>query len=105
MIKTGGFSVDPVEVERAIMSFPGIRETAVVGVPDEHWGELIVAYVAAPSDVVDDEQELIAYVKSRIAGFKCPKRVAFVDELPKNPMGKIERARLRAQAAETVWSA
>jgi fatty-acyl-CoA synthase len=99
MIKTGGFSVDPVEVENAIVGFPGVFEVAVVGVPDEHWGELIVAFVAATTAVEQSEGELLTYVKSRIAGFKCPKRVTFVAELPKNPMGKIERARLRAMAA------
>lgn len=97
MIKTGGFSVDPVEVERAILDVPGVREAAVVGVPDEHWGELVVAFVAADGIA---EPELIAFVKTRVAGFKCPKRVTFVDALPKNPTGKIERARLRADAAE-----
>ena len=50
MIKTGGFSVDPIEVEKAILGFPGVREAAVVGAPDEHWGEVVVAFVGrAPS--------------------------------------------------------
>jgi acyl-CoA synthetase (AMP-forming)/AMP-acid ligase II len=100
MIKTGGMSVDPVEVEKAILGFPGVREAAVVGAPDEHWGEVVVAFVSAEETVQLSEDELLAFVKTRLSGFKCPKRVSFLTELPKNPTGKIERARLRAQAAE-----
>jgi acyl-CoA synthetase (AMP-forming)/AMP-acid ligase II len=100
MIKTGGMSVDPVEVEKAILGFPGVREAAVIGAPDEHWGEVVVAFVSAEETVQLSEDELLTFVKTRLSGFKCPKRVSFLTELPKNPMGKIERARLRAQAAE-----
>jgi acyl-CoA synthetase (AMP-forming)/AMP-acid ligase II len=96
MIKSGGFSVDPVEVENALMAFEGVREAAVVAVPDEHWGERVVAFVAAGAD--GDEPALLEFVRTRIATFKCPKRVWFVPELPKNAMGKVERARLRAEA-------
>ena len=99
MIKTGGFSVDPIEVEKAILGFPGVREAAVVGAPDEHWGEVVVAFVAG-SELT--ENELLAFVKSRLTGFKCPKRVAFLESLPKNPTGKIERGRLRELASEQV---
>jgi acyl-CoA synthetase (AMP-forming)/AMP-acid ligase II len=101
MIKTGGFSVDPIEVENALLGFPGVREAAVVGTPDEHWGEVVVAFVSA-ADAELSEDELLAYVKSRLSGFKCPKRVAFLESLPKNPTGKIERGRLRELAAEHV---
>lgn len=104
MIKTGGFSVDPVEVERAILSFPHVREAAVVGRPDEHWGEIVVAFISAANADGVSEVELLNYVKSRIASFKCPKHVVVVPELPKNPMGKIERRRLRALAAEPFTS-
>jgi fatty-acyl-CoA synthase len=102
MIKTGGFSVDPVEVEQALLGYAGVDEAAVVGVPDEHWGEQIVAFVAGTDGTDEAAAALLAYAKTRIAGFKCPKRVVFVDALPKNPTGKIERARLRARAAETA---
>jgi acyl-CoA synthetase (AMP-forming)/AMP-acid ligase II len=100
IIKTGGFSVDPVEVENVMLGFPGVREAAVVGVPDEHWGEQVVAFVAPAGGV--DEGELLGFVKSQVAGFKCPKRVCFVSELPRNPTGKVQRGRLRAQALEGV---
>jgi acyl-CoA synthetase (AMP-forming)/AMP-acid ligase II len=102
MIKTGGMSVDPVEVERAILGFPGVREACVVGAPDEHWGEVVVAFVSTSASVEEGEQELLSFVKTRLSSFKCPKRVSFLPELPKNPTGKIERGRLRALAVEAT---
>lgn len=98
MIKTGGFSVDPVEVENAILAHPDVREAAVVGVPDEHWGEQVVAFVAPTSKLEGAEDEVLAFVKSRVVGYKCPKRLWMLPELPKNAMGKIERAQLRVRA-------
>lgn len=100
IIKSGGFTVDPVEVERALLAFEGVLEAAVVGIPDEHWGEVVVAFVAASPAADVAQPELLAFVKSRVASFKCPKHVVFMSTLPKNPMGKIERGRLRAQAVE-----
>ena len=100
LIKTGGMSVDPVEVERAILGFPGVREAAVVGAPNDHWGEVVVAFVSPSESIHLSEEELIAFLKSRLSSFKCPKQVSFLRELPKNPTGKIERGRLRALAAE-----
>ncbi|WP_040597457.1 class I adenylate-forming enzyme family protein [Patulibacter medicamentivorans] len=92
MIKTGGFSVDPVEVENAILALDGVVEAAVVGVEDEYWGEAIVAFV-----VGDVRPEAVTGVcRERLARFKVPKRVVGVDALPKNATGKIERGRLRA---------
>ncbi len=73
MIKTGGMSVDPVEVEKAILGFPGVREAVVVGAPDEHWGEVVVAFVSAIESVGVSEDELLAFVKSRLSSFKCPR--------------------------------
>jgi acyl-CoA synthetase (AMP-forming)/AMP-acid ligase II len=102
MIKTGGFSVDPVEVENAMLAFPGVREAAVVGIPDEHWGEQVVGFVAAEAGAEVDEADLLRFVKQRIATFKSPKRLWFVPELPKNASGKVERARLRTVATENV---
>jgi acyl-CoA synthetase (AMP-forming)/AMP-acid ligase II len=105
MIKSGGFSVDPVEVENAITAFPGVREAAVVGLADEHWGEQVVAF-AAPAAVLDGvEDEVLAFVKSKVASYKCPKRLWLVPELPKNAMGKIERARLAELAGEAGQTA
>jgi acyl-CoA synthetase (AMP-forming)/AMP-acid ligase II len=100
MIKTGGFSVDPVEIENVMLDFPGVREAGVVGVPDEHWGEQVVAFVATTAGAEVAEPELLAHVKAQLAGFKCPKQLWFLDELPKTGTGKIERGRLKALAVQ-----
>ncbi len=99
MIKTGGFSVDPIEVEQVLVDYPGVREVAVVGVPDEHWGEVVVAFVAGAPEVARAESDLTAFVRARMTGYKCPKRIEFVPELPKNPTGKVARGELRKLAA------
>ena len=101
IIKTGGFSVDPLEVENAILGYPGVDEAAVVGAHDEHWGERVVAFVS-PLALSESESELAEFLKSRVASFKRPKQILFVAELPKNPMGKIERARLRVLASDAA---
>jgi fatty-acyl-CoA synthase len=95
IIKTGGFSVDPVEIENVILQVPDVLEAAVVGVPDEFWGEAIVAFVVT-HDGSELEADITAYVRDRVADFKRPKEYRFIAELPKNATGKIERARLRA---------
>jgi acyl-CoA synthetase (AMP-forming)/AMP-acid ligase II len=95
MIKTGGFSVDPVEVENAILALDTAREAAVLGVEDERWGEMGVAFVAPGRGSSLSPEEAIAACRERIAGYKTPKRVFVVDELPKNPTGKVERGVLR----------
>ena len=95
MIKTGGFSVDPVEVENAILGLDAAREAAVVGVEDDRWGEMVIAFVAPHAGAEIEPADAIAACRSRIAGFKAPKRVFVVDELPKNATGKVERGVLR----------
>lgn len=95
MIKTGGFSVDPVEVENAILMLDEVREAAVVGVEDERWGEAVVAVISLESGAALEPADVIAACKGEIAGYKVPKHVLVIDELPKNPTGKVERGRLR----------
>lgn len=103
IIKTGGFTIDPVEVENVMLEFPGVREAAVVGVPDEHWGQKAVALVVAAEPV--SEEALVFFVKSRVAAFKAPKQVVFVPELPKTPTGKVQRGQLRALARDAFPTA
>jgi fatty-acyl-CoA synthase len=93
MVKTGGFSVDPVEVQRVLTALDGIHEAAVIGVPDAHWGEMLVAYVVSQARF--DEPAVIAACRARLAGYKVPKRVFALDALPVNATGKVERGRLR----------
>jgi acyl-CoA synthetase (AMP-forming)/AMP-acid ligase II len=101
IIKTGGFTVDPVEVEHRLFELAEIREAAVVGVPDEHWGEMVVAFVVASPGATVDEQRVRTHCRERLADYKVPKAVRTLDKLPKNPTGKIERGRLRALWADT----
>lgn len=98
MIKTGGFSVDPREVEDALLTLAGVVEAAVVGVPDDHWGEMVVAF-AVPGDGAPDEAAVIAACRERLAGYRVPKRVRFLDALPVNATGKVERGALRERYA------
>jgi acyl-CoA synthetase (AMP-forming)/AMP-acid ligase II len=100
MIKTGGFSVDPAEVENAILEREEVAEAAVVGVADEHWGEEVVAFVVLGPGAEPAADDLLATCRERIASFKLPKRLFFVDDLPKNATGKIERGALRERAGK-----
>ena len=102
MIKTGGFSVDPAEVENAILEREEVAEAAVVGVADEYWGEEVVAFIVPRDGAEVTDEELVASCRERIAAFKLPKRILTLAELPKNPTGKVERGALRdlALAAE-----
>lgn len=102
MIKTGGFSVDPQEVERALLGAPGVTAAAVLGVPDSHWGEMVVAYVVVGDAARFDAQAAIEACRGQIAGFKLPKRVRVIDALPVNATGKVARGELRERwAGET----
>ena len=99
MIKTGGFSVDPREVERALLACPGVAEAAVVGVADEHWGEMVVAFVVAAPGAPRHADAVVDACRGTLAGYKLPKRVEFVTALPTNATGKVARGELRARAA------
>lgn len=95
IIKTGGYSVDPVEVENVILELEGIREAAVVGAPDEHWGETVTAVVVRTDQETPSEADLIAHSKAHLTDYKVPKRVLFLSELPKNATGKTDRGSIR----------
>jgi len=96
MIVSGAENVYPAEVERALEGFPGIAEVAVIGVPDEQWGEAVKAVVVAKPGAVLSEDEIIEFARTRVARFKCPKSVDIVDAIPRNPSGKILKKVLRA---------
>lgn len=99
MIITGAENVYPREVEEVLYAHPKIAEAAVIGVPDPTWGEAIKAVVVPRSGREASESEIIEFCRSRIAGYKCPKSVDFVKELPKNPAGKILKRMLRERYA------
>jgi acyl-CoA synthetase (AMP-forming)/AMP-acid ligase II len=99
MIISGGENISSKEVEEVIFRHPAVHEAAVIGVPDEEWGESVKAVVALKPGLKATEQEIIDFCKDFLSSFKKPKSVDFVDELPKNPAGKIHKAGLR----EIYW--
>lgn len=102
LIISGGLNVYPLEVERVLDRHPEVLESAVVGCPDAKWGEIVTAAVAT-SNRAPSEDDLIDYCRQSLAPYKLPKRISFVNELPRNSMGKVDKASLRAacEAAET----
>ena len=96
VIITGGENVSSIEVEDALFSHPAVAEVAVIGVPDEKWGETIKALVVLAPDQQADEGELIEYCKSRLARYKAPTSVEFRDELARTATGKLQKFKLRA---------
>jgi malonyl-CoA/methylmalonyl-CoA synthetase len=97
LIITGGYNVYPAEVESYLNELPGIAESAVIGVPHPDFGEAVVAVITAEPGASPDPAALIAAMKTHIANFKVPKRVFVKDELPRNVMGKIQKALLRKE--------
>ncbi|MDT4999710.1 MAG: hypothetical protein QOK12_1815 [Mycobacterium sp.] len=93
MIITGGENVYSIEVERVLAEHPAVAEVAVIGVPDEKWGEAVKAIVALDGEAT--EAEIIAFAREQLAAYKCPKTVDVVDALPRNPTGKILKKDLR----------
>jgi fatty-acyl-CoA synthase len=100
VIITGGENVSSIEVEDAVFSHPAVAEVAVIGVPDEKWGEMVTAVVVVAEGQQVTAEEIIAHCRGRIAGYKIPKRVEFRDELARTATGKIQKFKLR----EAFWS-
>jgi acyl-CoA synthetase (AMP-forming)/AMP-acid ligase II len=100
MIISGGFNVFSVEVENALLSHPAVAEAAVVGVAHEKWGEAVVAVVERKAHQEASAAELIQHCKARIGSVKAPKAIHFVDSLPRNNNGKIEKKVIRQRLAE-----
>jgi malonyl-CoA/methylmalonyl-CoA synthetase len=97
LIISGGLNVYPKEVEDRIDALPGVIESAVIGVPDPDLGEAVTAIVVAAPGHTWTGESMISTLKAEIAGFKVPKRIAFVTELPRNAMGKVQKNVLRAE--------
>jgi acyl-CoA synthetase (AMP-forming)/AMP-acid ligase II len=93
MIISGGENIYPAEVENALFGHPAVADVAVIGVPDEKWGEAVKAVIVRKADV--SAEELIAFARARIAGYKLPRSIDFVEALPRNPSGKILKRELR----------
>jgi fatty-acyl-CoA synthase len=101
VIITGGENVSSIEVEDAVFSHPAVAEVAVIGIPDDKWGELVTALVVVAEGEQVAEADIIAHCRGRIAGYKIPKKVEFREEIPRTATGKIQKFKLR----ETYWSA
>jgi len=95
MIISGGENIYPAEVESAICDHTDVAEVAVIGVPDEQWGEAVKAIVVMKPGKTATAFDIIGFIRQRIAAFKTPKTVDFIDALPRNASGKILRRHLR----------
>ena len=100
MIISGAENIYPAEVESAVYGHPAVAEVAVIGIPDEKWGEAVKAVVALKPGAAADADDIIAFARTRIAAFKAPKSVDFIEALPRNASGKILRRELR----EPYWA-
>ena len=101
VINTGGEKVHPQEVEDVLLAQPGVTDASVVGIPDETWGERVVAVVATQHGS-PTEQELRAAVRGRLAGYKVPRAIVLLPALPRTPTGKLELARVRRIASDAL---
>jgi fatty-acyl-CoA synthase len=100
VIITGGENVSSIEVEDVVFSHPAVTEVAVIGVPDDKWGEMVTALIVRAEGTEVSEEEIIAHCRGKIAGFKIPKRVEFRDAIPRTATGKIQKFKLR----EAFWA-
>ena len=99
VIISGAFNIYAKELEDIIATYPKVKEVAVIGVPDEKWGEAVKAIVVSAQETRITEEEIIDYCRGRMASFKKPKSVDFAKELPRNPYGKVLKTKLR----EPYW--
>lgn len=95
MIVSGGENIYPREIENVLLAHPQVADAAVIGVPDERWGETPAAFVIAVSDAAPTEDELRAFTRERLAHYKCPSVFRVVAELPRNPSGKVLKGKMR----------
>ena len=97
MVITGGANVYPAEVEAVLVAHPDVAEVAVIGLPDDEYGEIVTAVVVPSSPGALDADAVIAYAREHLVRYKAPRRVEVVDALPRDPMGKVRKRDLRAR--------
>ena len=102
VIISGGENISSVEVEGLLLRHPAVREVAVVGLPDERWGEAPHAFVVRQPNAAVTDTELIQFTRDHLAHFKVPKTVSFVEDLPRTATGKIQKYVLRGQRSAIV---
>jgi acyl-CoA synthetase (AMP-forming)/AMP-acid ligase II len=98
MIIRGGENIYPIEIEDALRSFPGVADAAVVGVADEHWGEIVRAHLIVDDGIELDFSRVREHCRSRLAGYKVPELFEVMPDFPRNPSGKVLKRELRARA-------
>jgi long-chain acyl-CoA synthetase len=96
MVISGGINVYPREIEEVLFTHPAVAEAAVIGIPDDHWGEVLKAFVVVRRGASPDAEELLAHCRATLAGYKIPKAVEFIGALPRNTAGKVLKTELRA---------
>jgi acyl-CoA synthetase (AMP-forming)/AMP-acid ligase II len=99
MIISGGENIYPAEIENVLMGHPAVVDCAVIGVPSERWGETVKALVVAAPEARPEAKELVDYCRERLAHYKCPTSVDWLERIPRNPSGKILKTELR----EPYW--
>ena len=104
VIKSGGENVSSLRIESVVAAFPGVSRVAVVGLPDQKWGEAVTAVVIPQENCTIDEAELISFCRHRLAGYESPKRVVIVDELPVTVGGKVLKYKLRQRLSTEAGS-
>ena len=95
MIVSGGENVYPAEVENALFAHEAVGDVAVIGVPDDKWGEAVKAIIVLKPNSEANEADIISHCREKIAGYKVPKSIDFTDVLPRNPSGKLLKRELR----------
>ena len=94
MIISGGENIYPAEVENALMKHPGVKDAAIIGIPDDKWGEAVKAIITKENDSVDEET-IFSFCRKNLARYKCPTSIDWMDVIPRNPSGKILKVELR----------
>ena len=102
MIITGGFNVYSTEVEQAVLAHAAVQDCAVVGLPDDKWGERVVVVVQPQAGATVDPDELIAFVKERIGSVKAPKEVHVWPDLPRSKVGKVLKTEIKAEISAEI---
>ena len=95
IIKSGGYKISALEIEEVLRTHPGIKDCAVVGIPDDEWGELVVAALVSGRDEPWDSNQLDAWIRERMPAYRVPRKYLVVGDLPRNAMGKVTKKEVK----------
>ncbi|WP_213571329.1 AMP-binding protein [Rhodococcus sp. USK13] len=102
MVISGGVNIYPAEIERVLQEHPSVRETAVIGVPDQDLGESLLALIVPNADTQPEDDDLVAFMRASLAGYKVPRSFRYLPELDRNAMGKVDKRALRSRYTEEM---